>query len=216
MSASPASGNGMLGSATSRIEKAASPPAPPGASSWLEPCAGKLARTVLRGGTASNGRSLPDQQKSALKLWGNYDGLILGFEHRSPLCLPENPPDPPEDDPIRDFVPTVRCGRRAPHIWLDSAHKRSTLDWFNTHYVVVLGSGAGEASWMEAVSKVAGSGFPIRTERLPESDAAPYAQDEIVLVRPDGIVAAHWLPDAGAPSRLLNGILPLRHATSAG
>ena len=37
-----------------------SPPAPPGVSSWLEPCAGKLARTVLRGGAASNGRSLPD------------------------------------------------------------------------------------------------------------------------------------------------------------
>ena len=156
------------------------------------------------------------QQKSALKLWGNYDGLILGFEHRSPLCLTEDPPDPPEDDPIRDFVPTVRCGRRAPHLWLDSAHKRSTLDWFNTHYVVILGGGVDEASWMEAVSKLAGSGFPIRTERLPEGDAAPYAQDEIVLVRPDGIVAAHWLPDAGAPSRLLNGLLPLHEAGALG
>ena len=41
-----------------------SPPAPPGVSSWLEPCAGKLARTVLRGGAASNGRSLPDPTTS--------------------------------------------------------------------------------------------------------------------------------------------------------
>ena len=152
------------------------------------------------------------EQKSALKLWGNYDGLILGFEHRSPLCLSENTPSPPEDDPIRDFVPTVRSGRRAPHIWLDSTHKRSSLDWFNTDYVLILGSDAGKASWTDATSKLARSGFPIRTERLPAGDVAPYSQDEIVLVRPDGIVAAHWSPDAGAPLPLLIGILPLRAA----
>ncbi len=150
------------------------------------------------------------EQKSALKLWGDYDGLILGFEHRSPLCLAEHAPAPHEGDPIRDFVPAVHSGRRAPHLWLDSAHERSSLDWFNTDYVVISGGGVDEAPWTEAASKLAGSGFPIRTERLPGDDVAPWSQDEIVLVRPDGIVAAHWLPDAGAPLRLLNGILPLR------
>ena len=150
------------------------------------------------------------EQKSALKLWGNYDGLILGFEHRSPLCLAEHAPAPHEGDPIRDFVPAVRSGRRAPHLWLDSAHERSSLDWFNTDYVVIPGGGVDEAPWTGAASKLAGSGFPIRTERLPGDDVAPWSQDEIVLVRPDGIVAAHWVPDAGAPLRLLNGILPLR------
>ena len=152
------------------------------------------------------------QQKAALKLWGNYDGLILGFEHRSPLCLTESSPAPPGVDPIRDFVPTVRSGSRAPHIWLDSAHKTSTLDWFNTGYVAVLGSDVDEAPWAGAVSKLAASGFPIRTERLPAGDVAPWSQDEIVLVRPDGIVAAHWLSHAAAPLRLLSGILPLRPA----
>ena len=62
----------MLGSATSRVEKAALPPAPPGASSWLEPCAGKLARTVLRGGTASNGRSLPDRKQDVDELLSEF------------------------------------------------------------------------------------------------------------------------------------------------
>lgn len=152
------------------------------------------------------------QQKAALNLWGNYDGLILGFEHRSPLCLPENSPAPPEDDPIRNFAPTVRCGRRAPHLWLDSAHRGSTLDWFTTDYVTVLGSAVDEAPWARAVSKLAGNGLPIRTERLPEGDVAPWSQDEAVLVRPDGIVAAHWPCDVEAPLRLLNGILPLRAA----
>ena len=97
------------------------------------------------------------EQKSALQLWGNYDGLILGFEHCSPLCLAENTPAPPEDDPIRDFVPTVRSGRRAPHIWLDSAHECSTLDWFNTDYVLILGGDVGKGSWTGAVSKPATS-----------------------------------------------------------
>ena len=152
------------------------------------------------------------QQKAALKLWGNYDGLILGFEHRSPLCLTDSSPAPAGDDPIRDFVPTVRSGRRAPHIWLDSAHESSTLDWFTTDYMAALGSDVDEASWSDAVSKLAGSGFAIRTERLPEGDVAPWSQDEVVLVRPDGIVAAHWPSDAGAPLPLLTSILPLRAA----
>lgn len=153
------------------------------------------------------------QEKSDLRLWGNYDGLILGFEHRSPLCLAEEKAPPlTVDDPMRDFVPAVRSGRRAPHIWLDSVNRASTLDWFNTDYVLVMGSDVDGACWADAVSKFAARGFPIRTERLPAGNAAPYSQDELVLVRPDGIVAAHWLSAAGAPFRLLEGILPFRPA----
>lgn len=170
----------------------------------------KISRLTAPLLSANFGERDTTEQKSALKLWGNYDGLILGFEHRSPLCLAEHAPAPHEGDPIRDFVPAVRSGRRAPHVWLDSAHERSSLDWFNTDYVVIPGGGVDEAPWREAASKLAGGGFPIRTERLPGDDVAPWSQDEIVLVRPDGIVAAHWLPDAGAPLRLLNRVLPLR------
>ncbi len=148
-------------------------------------------------------------EKAALKSWGNYDGLILGFEHRSSLCVPEDTPPPAMDDPIRDFIPTIRSGRRAPHIWLDDERTLSTLDWFNTDYVAILGRDVKEAAWSQAVADLSARGFPIRIECLPDAEVAPYTQDEIVLVRPDGIIAAHWPSAAEDAVGLLKTCLPL-------
>ena len=54
----------------------------------LEPDAGKLVRPVLRGGSASNGPALPDQQRAVLRLSDEADGdSILKAIWALDVCL---------------------------------------------------------------------------------------------------------------------------------
>ena len=51
--------------------------------------------------------------------YGDYDGVLLGFEMASPLIAEERRTPPPAvENPTIDFVPAVRAGRRAPHVWI--------------------------------------------------------------------------------------------------
>ncbi len=129
--------------------------------------------------------------------YGEYEGLIYGYELTSELCARDDEPGPEVEHPVCDYVPVVRSGRRAPNLWLDGSWTRSVLDWNGLGYTAVLGARVDSAAWRAAAGALAASGFPMRTERLPEVDAtSPYDNGEIVLMRPDGIVADHW--DAGS------------------
>ena len=48
----------------------------------------------------------------------------------------------------RYYTPSDRPGARFPHMWLDSARKHSTLDWFDKEFAVVTGPLGNE--WLEA------------------------------------------------------------------
>ena len=125
--------------------------------------------------------------------YGDYDGLIYGYELTSALCAIDDAPAPEADNPVCDYVPVVRSGRRAPNLWLDESRTRSVLDWNGLGYTAVLGAHVEAAPWQAAVDATAAAGFPIQVKRLPEVPAAsPYDNAEIVLMRPDGIVADHW------------------------
>ena len=125
--------------------------------------------------------------------YGEYEGLIYGYELESELCARDSAPPPAVENPVCDYAPIVRSGRRAPNLWLDGSRSRSVLDWNGLGYTAVLGAHVDPAPWRSAVGAIAASGFPIRTERLPEVEAAsPYDNEEVVLMRPDGIVADHW------------------------
>ena len=116
------------------------------------------------------------------------------------------------ENPVCDYVPVVRSGCRAPNLWLDESWTRSVLDWNGLGYTAVLGAHVDPGPWRAAAGTIAASGFPIRTERLPEVGAgSPYDNGEIVLMRPDGIVADHWEAGgvrAGEEAKRLTRMLP--------
>jgi len=117
------------------------------------------------------------------------------------------------ESPVCDYVPVVRSGRRAPNLWLDGNRNRSVLDWNGLGYTAVLGAHVDPGPWRAAAGALAARGFPIRTERLPEVEAAsPYDNAEVVLMRPDGIVADHWEAGSvgsGEEAARLTRMLPL-------
>ncbi len=147
-----------------------------------------------------------------VKQYTHYEGTIFGYEIASDLCQ-KDPADPPQvEDEGQDYVPIVRSGRRAPHLWLDSNEERSILDVYGTDYVLVLGEGADDAAWTDAASKIQGRGFPLAIERFEASrlEGTPYEGEEATLVRPDLIVAGH-VPrgESVRPVEFLESVLPL-------
>jgi 2-polyprenyl-6-methoxyphenol hydroxylase-like FAD-dependent oxidoreductase len=153
------------------------------------------------------------EQVEATGIYGNYDGALMGFELRSRLIAANEGDPPPVVDPVKDFVPAVRSGRRAPHLWLDQAHRLSVLDYFGRDYVLLLGPGTSCDEHISAVNTLIERGFPVKAQQLPAlGNNALYPNDTAVLVRPDGIVADHWCGSELAESNVtarLAGVLPL-------
>ena len=140
--------------------------------------------------------------------YADYDGVLLGFEIKSDLIAENAEPPPPVENETIDFIPAIRLGRRAPHVWLDEAAGLSILDWFGLNYVLVLGKSVDPAGWEGAVAQlVSEKGFPIEAKRMAGTGLAPYDDLGLVLVRPDGFIADHWLATdvaaGGELSRLL-------------
>jgi 2-polyprenyl-6-methoxyphenol hydroxylase-like FAD-dependent oxidoreductase len=129
----------------------------------------------------------------------NEQGLIFGATYESTAVLPDGSPPEAVADPVTQYVPSARPGRRAPHVWLERDGERvSTIDLFGTRFVLLTGPG-GEA-WQKAVAAVAGPGRPELTaymiggDEITDPDGGwltAYAidPDGAVLVRPDGYVA---------------------------
>ena len=141
--------------------------------------------------------------------YADYDGVLLGFELKSPLVAENDTPPPAVENETRDFVPAIRSGRRAPHVWIDRAAGTSVLDWFGLEYVLLVGAGADSSRWRQAVAGVREStGFPVCVHEMPIDGVAPYGADELVLVRPDGIIADHWRDSD--PETRLNDRLPIK------
>ncbi|MCY3772373.1 MAG: FAD-dependent monooxygenase, partial [Gemmatimonadetes bacterium] len=125
--------------------------------------------------------------------YADYDGVVLGFEHKSSLIAENSEPPPATDNPTIDFVTAVRAGRRAPHVWVDEAKGQSVIDWFGLEYVLVAGASVGLCRWSLAVDDVrAQACFPICVRQLPQENVAPYEAQALALVRPDGIIADVW------------------------
>ncbi len=133
--------------------------------------------------------------------YADYDHLLLGFEMTSDLIAPNTEPAPPAEARSAGFVPVVRSGRRAPHVWIDAEGTESVLDWYGRSYVLLLGSDCARTEW-EAAADLGPGTAPVAVRQLPANiSAGPYQADACVLVRPDGIIA--WCrSDPGGPPDL--------------
>ncbi|MEM6999424.1 MAG: FAD-dependent monooxygenase [Pseudomonadota bacterium] len=130
--------------------------------------------------------------------YADYDGALLGFELKSELIAEEAAPPPPVADTTIDFIACVRAGRRAPHVWVSEAEQRSTLDWFDVSYTLLVGRSVDVQAWQDAMESL-GNACPLELRVLDVAHSGPYLPDALVLVRPDGIVADHWQAAAIRP-----------------
>jgi 2-polyprenyl-6-methoxyphenol hydroxylase-like FAD-dependent oxidoreductase len=134
------------------------------------------------------------------------EGLAMGWIYPEGALVPDGA-EPGELDPGL-YRPTDQTGARFPHMWLDAGRRRSTIDWFDTDFVLVTGSDAQE--WRRVGERVAGEGtMPLAVRSLPwMAGHITFESDEAVLVRPDGHVA--WrsgpVPDA-EKHRALSGAM---------
>ncbi|MBV8653165.1 MAG: FAD-dependent monooxygenase, partial [Alphaproteobacteria bacterium] len=134
-------------------------------------------------------------------------GQALGFVYEEGAVVPDGTPR--GGHLTRTYFPSDRPGGRFPHIWLDMARKRSTLDWFDKEFTVVTGPLGGE--WLEAGRNVTRKlGIPLGLQQLPDAHQADGIQMGLrgaVLVRPDGHVAWRmpYIPED--PARELAGAL---------
>jgi putative polyketide hydroxylase/tetracenomycin A2 monooxygenase-dioxygenase len=116
-------------------------------------------------------------------------GQDLGFAYAGGAIVPDGTPPPPAS-PAR-YRPTARPGHRAPAVWLDADRRRSTLDLYDTRFVLLVGHEArlgelGAQPWLDTLR----IGEPPLDH--PESDlheAYGISATGAVLVRPDGHVA---------------------------
>ena len=132
--------------------------------------------------------------------YADYDHLLLGFEMASGLIAANAEPAPLLQRSESGFVPLVRSGRRAPHVWVDAEQSESVLDWYGSSYVLLLGFQCSRAGWEAAITELPSGGAPVVVRQLPAGmPSGPYQPDDVILVRPDGIIACHQKDPGGAP-----------------
>lgn len=122
--------------------------------------------------------------------------LDMGYQYASDVVTGGSPTSV---NMVGSYAQRADPGARAPHVWLDEGHGRSTIDAFGAAMVLVA---ASASPWIEALPRaVDGTGIPVDvlTAARAEMQAAYRVDDtEAVLVRPDGHVA--WRSDASIPS----------------
>lgn len=130
------------------------------------------------------GADLKDQEKLI-----SSSGTLLGYRYpHSPIVVPDRTPEPP-DDPRR-YVPVARPGHRAPHVWLDDG--TALYDHLGPDFNL-LALGADPPDPEPLVDAATRANVPLRVVAIPEPAVHQIYEAELVLVRPDLMVA--WRSD---------------------
>jgi tetracenomycin A2 monooxygenase-dioxygenase len=118
------------------------------------------------------------------------EGQAMGYVYARGALVDDGSPLP-RDNP-RYYWPTDRPGARFPHMWIDRRWSESTIDWFDTAFVLVTAPKAER--WRAAGTEVAAARPGMLLVRTLPSLAGPFSfgSEGAVLVRPDGHVA--WRP----------------------
>lgn len=141
-------------------------------------------------------RGIEDQQE-------HFDmfGLQLGFRYASGALVPDGRSDPPNANPVRDFVPALRTGSRLSHAFVAQDGRRvSTLDLAG-YDACTLVCGRDGLAWERALANT--GGVPVRCviegRDFEDGERNWKRVREIgpmgaILLRPDQHVA--WYDDA--------------------
>ncbi|WP_268248626.1 FAD-dependent monooxygenase [Streptomyces brasiliensis] len=115
------------------------------------------------------------------------EGQAMGFVYADGAVVDDGSALPPQQP--RYYWPTDRPGARFPHFWIDASHEVSSIDWFDTEFVLVCGPDA--TAWQQAGNKLAETTpVPLVVRVLPHMvGPLTIERDGAVLVRPDGHVA---------------------------
>ena len=151
----------------------------------------------------------------------NMSGLDLGVCYAGAGIIGDGPP-PASEDPVSKYVPSTTPGARLPHAMLQrDGAPLSTLDLVPCDRFVVLAGDDAPDTLEAAVEALAGQGVPVRLQRVgPGAETAPaddrfaalFPPGKVLLVRPDGHIAARFESGraaaelAGAMSVLLVGV----------
>jgi len=147
-------------------------------------------------------------------------GLGLGFGYDEGALIPDGTAS--RGITLGRYDPSDRPGGRFPHLWLDLARQRSTLDLFDRDFIVV--HGPKSADWRAAAHDVGERlGMSIGTVELDTVDPRDGLEMSLygaVLVRPDGHVAWRmpWIPvdPAASLAQALAQILRLSDTAASG
>lgn len=129
--------------------------------------------------------------------------IDMGYQYRSPVITADGSPD--ADPPGADYESTAAPGCRAPHLWVNTPHGRtSTIDLFDRD-IVLLTADPG-ASWRAAAETAFRTlGVPIESHVIREPEwphLYGITPAGAVLVRPDGHVTwrRRTAPSTGEPT----------------
>ena len=119
-------------------------------------------------------------------------GTLLGYRYASSdIVIEDGTPEPPDD--ARQYVPTARPGHRAPHAWLENGD--ALYDRFGQGFTLLsFGASSEEAG---SFARYADSiGLPLEIVGIEAPEVAAIYESELVLIRPDLMVAWRKLDQA--------------------
>ena len=149
----------------------------------------------------------------------NMSGLDLGVCYTGAGVIDDGPP-PASEDPVSKYVPSTTPGARLPHATLlrDGA-PLSTLDLVALDRFLVFAHHDAPDTLEAAIEELAERGAPLGMRRVgPGADIVPaddrfaalFPTEEVLLVRPDGHIAARFESGRATAelARALNVLLP--------
>ena len=115
---------------------------------------------------------------------------------------------PPTLDPER-YTPVDSPGHRFPHVWVDADKHESTIDWFDTNFVLVTGPDAH--GWRNAAVDLSAelkAPLTVRILEAPDYEHGIFmGPSGAVLVRPDGYVAWRTPARSEQPLKVLRELM---------
>jgi 2-polyprenyl-6-methoxyphenol hydroxylase-like FAD-dependent oxidoreductase len=122
----------------------------------------------------------------------NIPGFTFGARYDGSPIIASDPAPSPPDTPTA-YVPTGKPGGRAPHVWLRDG--RSLFDCFGFEWTLLcLGDDQRQADAFLAAATAAG--LDLKIVNIDDEEARDLYESDLVLVRPDQIVAWRHIADS--------------------